>query len=258
MDDFDAWSIAKAVEAPNKHLRMMLRRSVFNLVVNKQWVAAFRESNLEPTTDTRELARERIRGIHMSVGCETQFNVRKNNKQARGKIQVSQPARCMGLVLASRILQTKHKLGVVSSKTAVGKATPFVTDVTFERGVLEPSINLNGVASTSPTAEYYSPKPENVGCPAADLPLIQYGCARGWHALEGVCCGAVAKSTHRLLARRREEGPRFAWHMLLHHFKDSAVLAWPVELVPAPYYDDAFYVRFARDWKRFVFLTMLK
>ena len=36
MDDFDAWSIAKAVEAPNKHLQTMLRRSVFNLVVNKQ------------------------------------------------------------------------------------------------------------------------------------------------------------------------------------------------------------------------------
>jgi hypothetical protein len=45
--------------------------------------------------------------------------------------------------------------------------------------------------------------------------------------------------------------------MLLHHFKDSTVLAWPVELVPAPCYDDAFYVRFARDVKKYVFLTIL-
>ena len=257
MDDFDAWTIGKGEEAPNKHLQTLLRRSVFNLVVNTQWVAAFRQSKLEPTADTRELARERIRGIHMSVGCETQFNVMKNNKQMRGKLKVSQLARCMGVVSASRILQTKHKLAVATSKTAVGKDTPFVTDGTFGRGVLKPSIDLKGVASTRQTAEYYSPKPENAGCPAADLPLMQHGCVQGWHTLEGVCCGAVAKSTHRLLARRRDDGPRFDWHMLLHHFKDSTVLAWPVELVPAPYYDDAFYVRFARDVKRFVFLTML-
>jgi len=45
--------------------------------------------------------------------------------------------------------------------------------------------------------------------------------------------------------------------MLLHHSKGSTVLAWPGELVPVPYYDDAFYVRFARDVKKYVFLTIL-
>ena len=121
-------------------------------------------------------------------------------------MKASQLARRMGVVLASRILQTKHKLAMVTLRIAVGNDTPFVTDGAFGRGVLKPSIDLKGVASAGQTAEYHSPTPENAGCPAADLPLMQHGCVQGWHTLEGVCCGAVAKSTHRLLARGRDDG----------------------------------------------------
>ena len=90
-----------------------------------------------------------------------------------------------------------------------------------------------------------------------DLPVVRFAQKHGWDRLDNLVLGATAKCTNDLLIKRdKPPSPQFGWHVLLLHFKDSSVFAWPVTRVALPGHQGEFYLQFATDIKRYPMLVI--
>ena len=256
--DVDAFKTVVARGRPGTILKRMIGRSVMKLTNTRQWEAACAEFAYAPADDLRALADVRSCGIHQSVPCETLFNAEKNNRQARGKVKVSVPSRCFGIALASNCLGAHHRMNLVKPAVPIERREAALSKSAYGMNMDAPSLSLTGISTTRATPTYYSPGVESQGVATADLPMLRYAAEHENADMNGACMGGIAHVSHRLLVKRESGagGGAFDWHVLLYHFKESSVLAWPVSLREIPNHD-AKYVIFRTDVERIPLLCIL-
>lgn len=93
---------------------------------------------------------------------------------------------------------------------------------------------------------YFSPAPENLGIACADQVVIREALSKDNMALRSRCWqGFWCCCTHGLVFQfRNGQGAEQPWYLALHHFSDSAILAWEVVLRSPPGYDNSSMVYF--------------
>ena len=119
----EAFTAASALENPTTVVKRIFDRSLMRHVVSMQWDVAFREHGYRPFTDARALAQERSRGVLQSVPIERLFNVQKNGGQARGEVNVSVPAKCMGIAVSFGVVGLSNGFELVQSTIPVERST---------------------------------------------------------------------------------------------------------------------------------------
>mmetsp|Transcript_143783 Transcript_143783/g.460268 ORF Transcript_143783/g.460268 Transcript_143783/m.460268 type:complete len:384 (+) Transcript_143783:2849-4000(+) len=209
----------------------MLERSVFRLTTSKQWVAALGASAWEMNERLAGLARQMFTGVGTQI-VEDLIGVQKNARQARGATRFRHPQHGMGVCLASSVVDKRHHYTLVPYTVPVTRKTLRLKQSMFYPVESECSLDLTGVATTSSTASYYSPSVENLGKCVADLAVLRH--VRRFRSVDRVkeidlSMFAIAGS--KLVFRRAEPADQaFGWHVALHHYPGSAILARPVEI----------------------------
>ena len=103
-------------------------------------------------------------------------------------------------------------------------------------------MSLSKISGWSPKAGFYSPKAEDMSIPAADLPMLRVAFQRNdVNCLENAGLNVIMEAKkNRLVIRRCVEGSsdNFDWRVPLAFFRNSGVLAWPVEKMQIPSYTD--------------------
>ena len=110
----------------------------------------------------------------------------------------------------------------------------------------EPTIDLDGICTTSAKASWFSPVPGDVGVPGGDLRVLrdarhQDNATIVTHAFMSCCCSFQ----HRCIMRRANgTGTDFATMLPLWHYRESAAYCWPVHIAEVPKYPAAKYLVF--------------
>ena len=203
LKDYQAFEYFRARADNGPIMQKMMEASPFNLTVNKQWLAAFRQTGFVVHPDTRALAEQRCADIATSIPCETQFNYMKNRRQERGKLKRSLPQRAMGVVLGTHVMKTIHKFKPLETLHAPKKQGG-LPKAAFGLEPWKPSMNLDKISGIKSKAPYYAPLPRAISQSAADLPMIRYAYERIDGALvEGAGINCIFKAKHRLLPQEK-------------------------------------------------------
>lgn len=231
LEVFQALSLVDPMPPP---LKKVLQSSPFCMTVNKQWAAGFAATGWQVHEQTRELAKQRSLS-HMSTQVvEDSFGVMENSPQVRGSKTFRKPQRSMAIVVERRILDERHGFEVPPANIPLARRSVRLEKSAFGVGAGSASVDLRGVASTTPQADWFSPSPANIGLPAADLPMLKHLHARGGlHDMHLADLGLFAKPEHLIVFKRDPPHPDpFGWHIGLWHYPGSSVLAWPVDILP--------------------------
>lgn len=142
----------------------------------------------------------------------------------------------MGAALASGVLDRRHRYEVNDNEAPVVRKSVHLNKQSFGKPLSQGTLDLEGFVSPQQKAPWWSPKAESVGAPAADLVALRFALA---HNLKGRCddlfLGAIADPKHQVIVRRvAPSGQAFGWSLLLRNFRDTAVLAWPVQVSQVP------------------------
>ena len=220
----------------DKHMLLVHERSLFNLVAVQQWLAACEQSGFKLSSALEELAAARTKLINNTQLIEAMIGLQKKRNKFVASSALASQNTLWGVVLARKLLDKKHKYSTVSSLGSLVRRTQRLTKEAFGKRMQKPTLNLEGIQTTTAKAPYFSPLADNVSTPTADLPLIRM-CFRHHNmqllhdAFLGVFC--VAKS--KLIFRNKgSKDDAFDWVLPLTHFHTSSALAMPCHIQPLP------------------------
>lgn len=163
------------------------------------------------------------------------LNHQKNAGQVKGSERMRRPERSMAVAIGRGLVNERHSYDPILAEGGVGRTKARLSKAAFGVGAEEATIDLSGIESTKSTPSYFSPSAENIGKPAADLPLLRL-VQKEEHpnCLKTTFLGCMSDPQH-LFIFKREGGcdiTSFGWHFGLGHYLGSSILAWPVELRP--------------------------
>ena len=223
----------------------MLQRSLFHLVVNKQFLAACAETKYRADPDLVQLDTEHMSGVLSSVVVEDVNNVQKNSRQARGSMKFRRPERAMAVAVASKVLESRHKYIAIEPSSDVSRVGDVIGPEAFGKSgtTVQLSLSVKGVATYAQKANYFSPQAVNVSLPTADLAVLSE--LRKFPTLRAKAefgiMGAFAVPGHAFIfSRAGNKGTSFSWHIGMGYFKDSSIVGWPVALKKVPGHSDMF------------------
>lgn len=224
------------VPSPSLLLQQYKARSCFQLVSVRQVLIGCRLHNWALHPELVGVVDARTRTIMTSVGVEDANNIQKNSRQvASWGGRYRRPQTSMAAVARHGLLHKQHHFDPtpaaalhVDSKP-LGKADVSVTG--------KPSLPCSSVTSGD-KAPYVSPLAENIGIAVADMSVLRELAQSGkWGDAEDAWQGFFADNRHDIVFRLKDapsDSPLAAWHIGLHHFRDSGCICWPVDFHKAP------------------------
>lgn len=185
------------------------------------------------SVDLLRLVRQRSRSILGSQLCEDYNNVMKNDRSFSAKARPGaqhyrRPETSFAAGLARNVASTMHRFDKV----------PIVEPVHQKIGNLDPScfsnarssMNFAAIESGAASAPYFSPNAASACVPAADHYLLEKVVSENRLPDLGQAWKGVFASVQNNLVFRFDNPVGQEWLWALHHFKDSSVLVWPVDL----------------------------
>lgn len=128
--------------------------------------------------------------------------------------------------MRGEVLSKLHRFTVLP-KALPGQVNPRPLEKADMCVMNDPSLDFAPIRGTTPKA-YFSPQAASVGQPVADMSMLQaISCEH--QRLGSAWKGFFADATH-CLAIRNTKVPNSSWLVALHHYSDSAVLAWPITM----------------------------
>ena len=108
-----------------------------------------------------------------SLIIEDMIGTQKNANTWKMGNKFCKPQRCMANVLKHGVLDKRHNWTVPDTCTPIGGKTSKVPREVYKASEGSHSMDWNGMVSTSSSAPWYSPKPENWSVNVADLQLLE-------------------------------------------------------------------------------------
>lgn len=228
--DCEIFDELKALNRPSALLRRVMARSPLQMLSVQQVALACIEFGWAPHAELRRLVDERTRTIMQSQACEDLNNHQKNFRQhTNWGGHYRRPLTCMAATVRGEVMSKMHRFELPDMSAA--HRVPIRTLERHDLVPKNPTIDTSSVVGHSQQATYFSPNAENIGVGVADLFVLRALHAKGrlahfadvWH---GWWCDA----SHGLVCREFRSG-QHEWFLPLYHYKESAVLCIPVELV---------------------------
>ena len=217
----------------NKGMRKIIDRSVFQQLSVLQLANGLKESGWGLNPDVERLLTERSRTCFGTQIVEDVNNVQKNDRSLGGAARSSsnhfrRPESSMAAALARQVVNKIHHFNPIDIKEAIARKTAALASNVFESA--HGSMPWNSIATTKQAPSYFSPGAENFCLPSADLALVREVCRTNTIPDIGdAWLGLWCRCSHQVLFRWKD-APH-AWFFGLHHFPDSAILVWPVQLL---------------------------
>lgn len=172
--DYTVFVELSSLQQKPASLQKLLDRSCFNLVAAKQWCAACEEFAWQYNDELSSLARTWFGGVLCSQIVEDSFAQMKNHRQVRGSRRLRKPQASMGVALTSGVMDRRHRYTTVPSDVPIFRRTLRLAKESFGGAYLPASsMDLSGIASGKSKAEWFSPKADDIGGPAADLSVLR-------------------------------------------------------------------------------------
>ena len=249
----DDWGIFKSLRDMRNRTAAeeeVFNRSQFQLTSVLQVVAALEEFNWRGSAPAvTALLDERFNLGHATQLVEDSFVCAKNSKQVRGSQKFRKPERSMGIIVGEEVGSKRHRHEMVEPAVALPSKTAKLSAASFGKVPVRTELDVKGVASGHAKADYFTCNAKNLGVPTSDLYMqrhcqthanrhdLEYadlGCFVGPRSVVFMCDAPPLASGH----------DTFGWHVGCGHMRDSAAVAWPVELRPVPGHPADFYVDF--------------
>lgn len=234
------YEAASKVERPSAILKTYLRRHPAQLLAVEQLKCGFDEDGWsKENTKVYELLHARFSCLMTSQSIEDINNMEKNYKKCTGwGGRYRRPETSMFAAVDSQVLSKSHRFAPLEHKVAEHPAAPLPQDAFYSSGT--PSIPTGKIATTSQVAPYFSPAAESTGIAWGDAAVLHECVAHGgkFDILASCWQGFFADSDHSLVFKVvTDDQDIHGWHLALHHYQDSAVVAIPVDLLKPPGYE---------------------
>ena len=261
--DAAAFDKLKGAAVKSSTMQAYEKRSYFQLTAVQQVLQGFAETGWasSPSQDMKDIIDKRHSGCLATQAVEDANNKMKNHKVIKGKKKFRRPQKSFAVALESRLEDKVHRFKALEADVgATSQRMQVLKRESFTMNAKVASLALHAIEGTTSPPKWWSPKPENMTAPAADLAVLRECSKLGaMHAVDTAWLGAFFQSTHMLCVRFKcatfEEE---AWYVPLHHFPGSGVLAWPVTLQTATTTSStATVVVFGTDLRRIVILPVL-
>lgn len=237
MRDLEIYKGIESMTDRPKKLQKIFSRHTFQCTDNKQFIAGLEAEGGKATPKLMDFVRRRCTGIVSTQLIEDQFKAQKTDGIVRGSKGFRKPEVSFARVLRSKVCESRHSYSIVDYEVSANSIGDRLGRKCFEVQDSELSMNLSGIASTSPSPTWWSPAASNVNVPVADLFLLR-SCSSslgGLRSVEGAWTGQLLDVRHRLLVKV-SDGASESIFIAGHFFQDSAVLVWPVLAHTVPAY----------------------
>jgi hypothetical protein len=176
--------------------------------------------------DMKRISLNRVNGIISSLLVEDCQNFAKNAAAVKGKRRYRRPEKCMGAVLIRKAVSTTHKYITPDCNAALPSKCLQLPEAAFVPDRKKSTCKFADVASTSSVTPWHSPGAPEHCQNVADLVMIRLAAAlNDFTIMDTAWLGRLFKQEHHIVFREKA-GP-ISWHFGLHHWTDSAVVAWP-------------------------------
>jgi hypothetical protein len=162
------------------------------------------------------------------------FNFQKNSKHVKGKKKFRRPEKCMGVILARKVLSKQHRYGELEVDSGISSRAIRLPAAAFQQPVNAGSMSMGQVVSTASKPSWYSPSAANYNQQQADLEVLRVAAStNSWDKLSTCWLGCFCQRKHKVLIKLHGTS---LWFFAAHHWPDSSVLAWPAVsgLMPGP------------------------
>ena len=220
------------VERPSRMVKEYLKRHPCQLLAVKQLVIGFEDAGwTRDNTEVDALLHQRFSCLMQSQLVEDINNVENNFKQTTGwGGRYRRPETSMYAAIESQVVSKTHRFDPL-----VAQPTDSVDEVLPERDFNSDktsTIPLDNIVSTTAASPYFSTTAEHLGISWADEAVIRNCVVEENYDLPRLCWqGFFGEAEHMVVFKVVVGGVcTLDWHLALHHFPDSAVMAIPVEL----------------------------
>jgi len=233
--DLFVFKSLKELPGKTKKEEDLINRSVFNLVINKKWIAAAEASGFKITPAMAAVA-QRESSLDVSTQyVEEYIGLSKNSKKVIGVRKYRRPEMCLLQTLHGKLLSERHKYTEISTDRFVQDRTARLAKEAFTPSKQLQTMPFEDVVTTSQNTNYYSPSATNATVRDADVWLLRRAAQfKDLHAIRNAWLGRLLDYRHELLYRYVDPTNVVSWVLPLTAFKDSAVACLQATLVPLP------------------------
>ena len=234
---WDDYEKMKEVERPSKFVKEYLKRHPCQQLAVQQLVLGFDECGWsKDNSEVEALLHQRFACLMASQLVEDINNQQKNFKQTTGwGGRYRRPETSMFAAVDSDVVSKIHRFDPLNMRT-VESVDEVLPEEAFHSGKQECSIPANSIVSTTAASPYFSTAAEHMGIAWAGEAVIRRCVAEENWDLPRLCWqGFFGEADHCLVFKMVVSGVQtLGWHLALHHYPDSAVMAIPVDLVRPP------------------------
>jgi hypothetical protein len=217
--------------------KRILGRSLFHKSVNIQFGLCFDEVDWRREQRTMDVVRNHSQGIIQTTCCEETIGSMKNNSSAMAFRKFRRPVQSYVKGITSNVISERHDFQALDPHVPLPFKCMKLSMDHFQAKATSSSVDFAGIASTQAKADWYSPKPFNMGVPTADLQLTrEFMRVRNMDVFDNAKLGMVCEVQHRLLIQDKTAPKKNEWMLACTHFADSSALVWPMieKLFPGP------------------------